>query len=65
MTSSGTYDFEISNGEVVLAAYERLKIFAPEIVQKHMSTARRELKADNDNLRACQASWKCRLFGSR
>lgn len=25
----------------------------------------RELKADNDNLRACQASWKCRLFGSR
>ena len=43
MTSSGTYDFEISNGEVVLAAYERLKIFAPEIVQKHMSTARREL----------------------
>ena len=27
--------------------------------------ALRELKADNDNLRACQESWKCRLFGSR
>lgn len=43
MTSSGTYDFAISNGEVVLAAYERLKIFAPSITQKHMATARREL----------------------
>lgn len=43
MTSSGTYDFAISNGEVVLAAYERLKIFAPSLVQKHMATARREL----------------------
>jgi hypothetical protein len=28
---------------VVLAAYERLKIFAPSITQKHMETARREL----------------------
>ena len=43
MTSSGTYDFSISNGEVVLAAYERIKVFAPEIVAKHMQTARREL----------------------
>lgn len=43
MTSSGTYDFEISNGEVVLAAYERLRVFAPSITQKHMTTARREL----------------------
>ena len=43
MTSSGTYDFSISNGEVVLAAYERIKVFAPEITQKHMATARREL----------------------
>ena len=43
MTSSGTYDFSISNGEVVLAAYERIKIFAPEILNKHMQTARREL----------------------
>lgn len=43
MTSSGTYDFSISNGEAVLAAYERLKIFAPSLTQKHMTTARREL----------------------
>jgi len=43
MASSGTYDFAISNGEVVLAAYERIKIFAPSITQKHMATARREL----------------------
>jgi len=25
----------------------------------------RQLKADNDNLRACMDSWKCRLFGWR
>lgn len=43
MTSSGTYDFSISNGEVVLAAYERIKIFAPSIRISHMMTARREL----------------------
>jgi len=43
MTSSGTYNFSVSNGEVVLAAYERIKVFAPEIVAKHMTTARREL----------------------
>jgi len=43
MTSSGTYDFSISNGEVVLAAYERIKVFAPELLNKHMQTARREL----------------------
>ena len=27
--------------------------------------ALRELKADNDNLRVCQSSWKCRIFGWR
>ena len=43
MTSSGTYDFEISNGEIVLAAYERIKVFPPSIVQKHMASARSEL----------------------
>lgn len=53
MTSSGTYNFSISNGEVVLAAYERIKVFAPEIVAKHMQTARREL-----NLLLAEASNK-------
>lgn len=43
MTSSGTYNFSVSNGEVVLAAYERIKIFAPSIRVEHMMTARREL----------------------
>lgn len=43
MASSGTYDFSVSNGEVVLAAYERLKIFAPSISAKHMRSARNEL----------------------
>ena len=43
MSSSGTYDFSVSNGEVVLAAFERLKVFAPSIRTEHMQTARREL----------------------
>ena len=43
MTSSGTYNFTASNGEIVLAAYEPLQIRAPSIRQEHMYAARREL----------------------
>ena len=43
MTSSGTYQFSPSNGELVLAAYERIQIRAPSIRQEHMLSARREL----------------------
>lgn len=43
MASSGTYDFSVSNGEVVLAAFERIHIFAPSLRTEHMQTARREL----------------------
>lgn len=43
MSSSGTYAFSPSNGEIVLAAYERVQIRAPSIRQEHMLTARREM----------------------
>lgn len=43
MTSSGTYNFSLSNGEAVLAAFERIQIRAPSIRQEHMLTARREI----------------------
>lgn len=43
MTSSGTYDYALSNGEAVLAAYERVRLRAPSIRQEHMLTARREI----------------------
>lgn len=43
MASSGTYSFSPSNGELVLAAYERIQIRAPELRQEHMQSARREL----------------------
>lgn len=43
MASSGTFIFSPSNGECVLAAFERVYIRAPEIRQEHMLTARREI----------------------
>ncbi len=43
MTSSGTYSFSPSNGELVLSAFERVQIRAPELRQEHMFSARREL----------------------
>ena len=41
--SSGTYAYSLSNGEAVLAAYERVNIRAPSLRQEHMLTARREI----------------------
>jgi hypothetical protein len=43
VTSSGLYTFNASNGELVLAAYERVQIRAPELRQEHMATGWREL----------------------
>lgn len=43
MPSSGTYVFAPSNGEIVLAAYERVDVRSPAIRAEHMLTARREL----------------------
>ena len=43
MTSSGTFSFSPSNGELVLAAYERIHVRTPSIRQEHMLSARREL----------------------
>lgn len=43
MASSGTYAFAPSNGELVLSAFARLQIFAPELTAAHMTNARSEL----------------------
>lgn len=43
MASSGTYNYAISNGEVVLNAFSRIKVYPPELLQHHMVTARQEL----------------------
>jgi len=43
MASSGTYNFSATNGEIVLAAFERIGIRAPSLRVEHMLTARREL----------------------
>jgi len=43
MSSSGTYVFSPTNGEVVLAAFERCHVRAPSLRAEHMVAARREL----------------------
>lgn len=43
MTSSTTYAFAPSNGELVLAAFERVQVRGPSIRQEHMLSAKREL----------------------
>src|SRR5215471_21074768 len=43
MTSSGTTNFSLSNGEAVIAAFERIQVRTPDIRQEHMLTARREI----------------------
>jgi hypothetical protein len=43
MTSSGTYNFSLSNGEAALAALERATIRSPSISVEHMFSCRREL----------------------
>ena len=43
MTSSGLYNWNLSNSEAILAAFERAGVRAPEIRQEHMLTARREI----------------------
>lgn len=43
MTSSGTYNFSLSNGEVVIEAFDRCGISMPELEQRHFYSARRKL----------------------
>jgi hypothetical protein len=43
MASSGTYTYSLSNGEAVLAAFDRIQLRYPGIQQHHMLTARREI----------------------
>ena len=43
MATSGTYLFSPSNADIVLAAYERIQIRAPELRAEHMLSAYKEL----------------------
>src|SRR5271156_4408758 len=43
MTSSGLYQFSVSNGEAVIDAVERCGIKMPQLEQEHFLTARRQL----------------------
>lgn len=46
MTSSGTYDFELSNADVILEAFDRCEIRPPAITGEHMISAKRSLNLE-------------------
>lgn len=43
MVSSGTYNFFSTNADIVLSAFERIQIRAPELRQEHMLSAYKEM----------------------
>lgn len=43
MASSGTYNYSLSNGGAVIAAFERCQIFLPSLRTEHFVTAGREI----------------------
>lgn len=43
MASSGTYNFSLTTGESVIAAFRRVRVFAPSLRQDHMVAARQEM----------------------
>jgi hypothetical protein len=49
--------------ELVSTGSDGIKSVAYDKLAAPIIEAMRELKVDNDNLRACQNNWKCRLFG--
>lgn len=42
MTSSGTWDFQLSNGDAVIAAYSRLQIYRTALLSEHYKDAQKE-----------------------
>lgn len=49
MTSSGTYNFQLSNADVVLEAFDRCEIRPAEITNEHLISARRSLNLELDS----------------
>lgn len=43
MASSGTYNFALTTGQSVIAAFRRCRVFAPSLRQEHMVAAREEM----------------------
>lgn len=43
MISSGTYNFSLTTGQSVIAAFRRVRVFAPSLRQDHMVCAREEM----------------------
>jgi hypothetical protein len=65
MTASGTYTFSLSNGEIVLAAYERIQVRNPSLRAEHFATARRELNVLLAQMSNLQPNlWKVELIST-
>jgi len=65
MTASGTYTFGLSNGEIVLAAYERIQVRNPSLRAEHFATARRELNVMLAQFSNLQPNlWKVELIST-
>src|SRR5258708_28052096 len=63
MTSSGTYDFALSTGEAVLAAFARCQVRVPELRLEHLWSARCELNLLFSELSNRQVNlWKVELL---
>ena len=43
MASSGAYNFALTTGQSVIAAFRRVRVFAPSLSQDHMVAAREEM----------------------
>lgn len=62
MTASGTYSFNLSNGQCVIAAYRRIQIRTPELRQEHFDAAYDEMNLSMVHLSNLQPNlWKVSL----
>lgn len=62
MTASGTYSFNLSNGQCVIAAYRRIQIRTPSLRQEHFDAAYDEMNLSMVHLSNLQPNlWKVSL----
>lgn len=62
MTTSGTYSFTLTNGQCIISAYRRCRIFLPSLRQEHFDAAYEEMNLSLVHLANLQPNlWKVSL----